>query len=93
MYITRNMLTSSDSVVKIGGAFINADGRVIASNIQTVKVDLSQSDVLKLKNAYYLIQRFGLSTTDKKVVYLSSKDQVKVRITGSVRVLFDSDDF
>lgn len=93
MYITRDMLTSSDSIVRIGGAFVNVDGRVTSPNIQTVKIDLPQSDILKLKNAYYLIQRFSLSTKDKRVVYLSSKDQIKVRITGNVRVQFDSDDF
>ncbi|MBM4176926.1 MAG: hypothetical protein FJ213_12260 [Ignavibacteria bacterium] len=93
MYITRNMLTSSDSVVKIGGAFINSDGRVISPNIQTVKVDLTQSDILKLKDAYFLIQKFSLSTTDKRIVYLSSKDKINVRITGNVRVQFNSDDF
>lgn len=93
MYITRDMLTSSDSIVRIGGAFVNADGRVIAPNIQTVKIDLPQSDILKLKDAYHLIQRFSLSTKDKRIVYLSSTDQIKVRITGNVRVRFDSDDF
>ncbi len=93
MYITRNMLTSSDSVVKIGGAFVNSDGRVVSPNVRTVKVDLSQSDILKLKDSYFLIQKFSLSTTDKRVVYLSSQDKINVRITGSVRVQFNSDDF
>lgn len=92
-YLTKDEITQNDSMVFLNGAITNANGEVISPAYQTVIINLSQSDIEKLSRGYKLIQRFSLSTTERRVAEVSAKSKMNLRITGRIKIQLTSDDF
>lgn len=73
--------------------FTNATGEVISPAFQTIIINLTQSDIEKLSRGYKLIQRFALSTTERRVAEVSAKSKINLRITGRIKIQLTGDDF
>ncbi|MFN4111893.1 MAG: hypothetical protein ACK4G1_06420, partial [Ignavibacteria bacterium] len=92
-YLTKDENTSNDTLVFLNGAITNATGEVISPAFQTIIINLTQSDIEKLSRGYKLIQRFALSTTERRVAEVSAKSKINLRITGRIKIQLTSDDF
>jgi len=92
-YLTKDENTSNDTLVFLNGAITNATGEVISPAFQTIIINLTQSDIEKLSRGYKLIQRFALSTTERRVAEVSAKSKINLRITGRIKIQLTGDDF
>ncbi len=92
-YLTRDEVTQNDTMVVLNGAITNSQGEVILPSYQTVKINLTQREIEKLSRGYKLLQRFSLSTTEKRVAEISAKSKINLRIAGKIRIQLTSDDF
>ncbi len=92
-YLTKDLARQNDSTLLLYGAFTDGSGNVIAPRFQTVTIPLNQSELEKLSRAYHLIQKFSLSTTDRRLAEISAKDYLKIRITGQAIISLLGDDF
>jgi len=92
-YLTKDAVTQNDTMVFLNGAITNPQGEVISPAYQTVVINLSKGEIEKLSRAYKLIQRFSLSTTERRVAEVSAKSKVNLRISGNIKIKLTSDDF
>jgi hypothetical protein len=92
-YLTKDLVRQNDSTLLMYGAFTDVTGNVIAPRYQTVTIPLNPSELEKLSRAYHLIQKFTLSTTDRRLAEVKAKDYVKIRITGQAIISLIGDDF
>lgn len=92
-YLTKDAVAGNDTMVFLQGAVTNSYGEVISPAYQTVRIDLNQEDIQKLSKAHKLIQRFTLSTSERRVAEVSAKSKINLRITGSIKIQLTSDDF
>ncbi len=92
-YLTKDEVTQNDTMVFLNGAITDASGAVISPAYQTIIINLTQSDIEKLSRGYKLIQRFSLSTTERRVAEVSAKSKMNLRITGRIKIQLTSDDF
>lgn len=74
----------SDTVFRISGALVNDQGIVTSKKQSIITMNLNQEDFEKFKNAYFIVQRFRISSTDQKSVMLRAKDDVSVKIFGRI---------
>lgn len=92
-YFTRDAIAGNDTMIFLQGAITDSRGMVISPAYQTIRIDLNQDDIQKLSQAYKLIQRFTLSTSERRVAEVSAKSKIFLRITGSIKIQLTSDDF
>jgi len=92
-YLTKDAVTQNDTMVFLNGAITNPQGEVISPAYQTVVINLNKGEIEKLSRAYKLIQRFSLSTTERRVAEVSAKSKVNLRISGNIKIKLTSDDF
>lgn len=93
LYLTKNQVTLNDTMVLLNGAITNPLGEVISPAYQTVIINLNKADIENLSRGYKLIQRFSLSTTEKRVAEVSAKSKVNLKINGRIKIKLTSDDF
>lgn len=92
-YLTKDIIRQNDSTLLLNGAITDLSGNVIAPRFQTITIPLNSSELEKLSRAYYLIQKFSLSTTERRLAEIHAKDNVKIRITGQAVISLTGDDF
>ncbi|MCX8057412.1 MAG: hypothetical protein N3F03_07390 [Ignavibacteria bacterium] len=92
-YLTKDEVARNDTMVVLQGAITNTKGEVLAPAYQTIVINLNQSEIEKLSRGYKLLQRFMLSTTEKRVAEVSAKSKIDLRITGRLIIKLTSDDF
>lgn len=92
-FLTKDEVTQNDTMITLNGAFTNAQGEVIAPAYQTVVINLTKDEIEKFSRGYKLLQRFALSTTEKRVAELSAKSTINLRISGQIKIQLTSDDF
>ncbi|MCX8011346.1 MAG: hypothetical protein N3A61_09350, partial [Ignavibacteria bacterium] len=85
--------SSSDSVMTILPANIDSEGKVSSSVFQTKKIKLTRDEILKIKNAKYLILKGIVSTSNGRKVYFRANDYIKLKAYGTFKVKFDSESF
>jgi hypothetical protein len=92
-YLTRDLKAQNDTMAILNGAITNVNGEVIEPSYQTVVMLLTKDEIEKLSRGYKLLQRFALSTTEKRVAEVSAKSNIFLRIRGSIKIQLTSDDF
>ncbi|MGB9663815.1 MAG: hypothetical protein ACPL25_02685 [Ignavibacteria bacterium] len=92
-YLTKDEITQNDTMVTLNGAITDNQGVVIAPAYQTVVINLTKDEIEKLSRGYKLLQRFVLSTTERRIAELSAKSKVNLRISGQIKIKLTSDDF
>ncbi|MBM4176924.1 MAG: hypothetical protein FJ213_12250 [Ignavibacteria bacterium] len=93
-YATRELGTgaANDTVITLPGASVDANGRVTAATSKTIKMVLSKDDLIKFENAYFLIQRFNLSSSGTQSVLLRADDKVSFNVYGKVNYRIKEND-
>lgn len=92
-YLTRDRLVNNDTMTVIQGAFTDFSGNVIGPRFQNIQIKLTNTEMEKLSRAYFLIQRFNLSTTNRSLAEVSAKAKLKLNINGRLRIQLTKDDF
>lgn len=92
LYITKDFTSQNDTMVFLNGAQTNSIGEVIAPSFQTINITLDQSELEKFSRAKKLIQRFSLSTTERRVAEVSAKAKIELKIRGRIKIELTSDD-
>lgn len=92
-YLTKDETTHNDTMVVLNGAITNSQGEVITPAYQTVVINLTKDEIEKLSRGSKLVQRFTLSTTERRSAELSAKSTVNLRISGRIKIKLTSDDF
>lgn len=92
-YLTKDLIRQNDSTLLLNGAFTDLSGFVTAPRYQTITIPLNVSEIQKFRNAYYLIQKFSVSTTDRRLAIVRAKDSFKIKISGQAIINLTGDDF
>jgi hypothetical protein len=72
-----------DTIVNVGGAIVDADGKVTSPNVQTILVKIAQGDSPKIANAAYMRIRLMFGTTGNQQVKFKTEDVIKITASGS----------
>jgi hypothetical protein len=92
-YLTKDIVRQNDSTLFMSGAITDLSGNVLAPRFQAITIPLNSSELEKISRAYHLIQKFSLSTSDRRLAEISAKDYLKVRISGQAVISLTGDDF
>lgn len=92
-YLTKDAASQNDTMVFLNGAITNPAGEVISPAYQTIIINLTKEEIEKLSRGYKLLQRFSLSTTERRVAEVSAKSKINLRISGNIKIKLTSDDF
>ncbi|MBU2444491.1 MAG: hypothetical protein KJ666_02805 [Bacteroidetes bacterium] len=93
-YTTRELGTGApnDTMITLTGAAVDASGRVTIPANKTIKFVFTKDDINKFKDAYFLIQRFNISSSGTQSVLLRADDKVSLNVYGRVSYRIETND-